>query len=146
MKTLPAFKNYDICSFMFDLTNDCVESYDIDVAYDVAALYRITLKGEEKIFWGVRKCGTGMGYKESEILDFYKKNNMIVLFEFSNLRIVDGTIFGNIAMTSYNEKYKNKWYNEDEETKNWYHAGDEFDDFYCEARKITREFLEKSTD
>ena len=87
-----------------------------------------------------------MGYKESEILDFYKKNNMIVLFEFSNLRIVDGTIFGNIAMTSYNEKYKNKWYNEDKETKNWYHAGDEFDDFYYETRKITREFLGKSTD
>ena len=49
-------------------------------------------------------------------------------------------------MTSYNEKYKNKWYNEDEETKNWYHAGDEFDDFYYEVRKITREFLGKSID
>ena len=146
MKTLPAFRNYSISNFMIDMTSNCVEAYKLDVAYDIMTLYKIVLSGEKKIFWGVRKCGTGMGYAESEILDFYKENNMIVLFEFSNLRIINGRVCGDIAMISYTEEYENKWYNENGESMDWYHAGDDYDEFYNEARKITRDFLKDKND
>lgn len=146
MKTLPAFRNYSVCDFMIEITDNCVEAYKVDVAYDVMMLYKIVLTGKDNVFWGIRKCGTGMGCAESEILDFYKKNNMIMLFEFSNLRVSNGKIWGDIKMTSYTEEYKNKWYNENGEEKGWYNAGDDYDEFYYEVRKITREFLEKSID
>ena len=146
MKELPAFRNYRIYSFMIDLVEDCVEAYKTDVAYDIKSLYKSVLLGNNQIFWGVRKCGTGMGYANSEYLDYYKKNNMIILFNFSNLKIIDGEIYGDISMISYNEKYENKWYNKGGETKEWYHAGDEYDEFYNNVRKITREFIRESND
>lgn len=146
MKTLPAFKNYSICNFMIDITSDCVEHYKLDVAYDVMTLYKIALTGENTIFWGVRECGTGMGHAESEILDFYKKNNMIVLFKFSNFKVTNGKVYGDIEMISYKDEYKNKWYNENGEEKDWYHAGDDYDEFYNSTRKIIRNFLKDKND
>ena len=146
MKTLPAFKNYEITSFMIDLTGDYVKSYKIDVAWDVRALYKLIINGKNQVFWGIRECGTGMGYADSEYLDFYKKNNMIILFEFSNFRIVNGEIYGDIAMIDYNEDYENKWYNEENKKQNWFHAGDEYDDFYYEVRTIVRKFIKNHDD
>lgn len=146
MKTLPAFRNYSVCDFMIEITDNCVEAYKVDVAYDVMMLYKIVLTGKGDVFWGIRKCGTGMGYAESEILDFYKKNNMIMLFEFSNLRVSNGKIWGDIKMISYTEKYKNKWYNENGEEKGWYNAGDDYDEFYNNVRKIVRNFLRDKGD
>lgn len=146
MKELPAFHNCKICNFMIDLTNDCVASYQIDTAYDIKTLYELMLMGEISIYWGVRKCGTGMGHKGSEILKFYKEAKMISLFEFSNLYFINGEIMGDVKMVSYTEPYTNKWYNETGKNQNWYHAGDEFDEFYTQARKITREFLKNSQD
>ena len=76
MITLPAFRNYSVCDFMIELTDNYVGLYKIDVAYDVMMLYKIVLTGKDNVFWGVRKCGTGMGYAESEILDFkFRLNN-----------------------------------------------------------------------
>lgn len=146
MKELPAFRNYDVTTFMIDLVGDCVESYKTDVAYDIRALYKLILNGKNQVFWGIRRCGTGMGYADSEYLDYYKKNNMIVLFDFSNLTIVNGEVRGDIAMVDYWKEYKNKWYNETGETKNWFHSGDEYDDFYYEVRKIARKFIRESND
>lgn len=146
MKTLPAFKNHEIYSFMIDLVEDCVKAYKIDVAYDIKSLYKSVLLGNNQIFWGVRKCGTGMGYANSEYLDYYKQNNMIVLFNFSNLKIIDGEIYGDIAMVDYVEKYENKWYNNTGEMTHWYHVDDEYDDFYFEVRKIARSFIKDSND
>lgn len=145
MKTLPAFRSYSVCDFMIELTDNCAEAYKLDVAYDVMMMYKITFTGTENIFWGIRRCGTGMGKAESEILDFYKKNNMIVLFEFSNLKIINGKVFGDIAMISYTDEYENKWYNKNGGDMEWYHVGDEYDEFYNEARKITRDFLKDKT-
>lgn len=146
MITLPAFRNYSVCDFMIELTDNYVGAYKIDVAYDVMMLYKIVLNGKDNVFWGVRKCGTGMGYAESEILDFYKKNNMIMLFEFSNLKILNGKVWGDIKMISYTEEYENKWYNEYGEEKSWYNAGDDYDEFYNSVRKITRNFLRDKDD
>lgn len=146
MITLPAFRNYSVCDFMIELTDNCVEAYKNDVAYDVMMLYKIVLNGKDNVFWGVRKCGTGMGYAESEILDFYKKNNMIMLFEFSNLKILNGKVWGDIKMISYTEEYENKWYNENGEEKSWYNAGDDYDEFYNNVRKIVRNFLRDKDD
>lgn len=146
MKELPAFRNYDIATFMIDLVGDCVESYKTDVAYDIRALYKLIINGKNQVFWGVRRCGTGMGYADSEYLDYYKKNNMIVLFSFSNLKIINGEIYGDIAMVDYKEKYENKWYNSTEEMTHWYHVDDEYDDFYYEVRQIARSFIKDSND
>ena len=146
MKKLPAFRNYDICNFMMDLTQDCVEAYKTDVAHDVKCLYKLVLMGNNEVYWGVRKCGTGMGYEDSEILEYYKAWNMISLFKFTNLRVVNGDIRGDIEMVSYKEPYKNNWYNDLGKDENWYRAGDDFDVFYHDVRKISREIIENSND
>lgn len=141
MKTLPAFQNCDICDFMISLTNYCVDSYQIDVAYDVADLYNIVLRGYKTLYWGIRKVGTGMGSENSEILDFYKKNNMILLFRFTDMRIEKNKLRGDVQMISYTEKFNNKWYNEVNSDGPWYHAGDDFDEFFSECKKTARDFL-----
>ena len=146
MKELPAFRNYDVCSFMMELTNNVVESYKIDVAYDVRSLYNLVLKGNTHVFWGVRRCGTAMGYENSEGLKYYKDNNLAILFELSNLRINNGYIFGDISLISYKEPYKNKWYNEIGVDSCWYRAGDDYDVFYNEVRRICRNFISNSND
>ena len=146
MKELPAFRNRDVCDFMMDLTSDCVESYKIDVAHDVKCMYEIVLHGANEVYWGVRRCGTGMGYEDSEFLEYYKHNHMIVLFKLSDLHMVNGDIYGDIAQVSYTEPYENKWYNDMGKDELYYRAGDDWDLFYEQVRRYSLKFIRESND
>ena len=142
MKVLPALKNCEICPLLIEFVDSCTEMYKTDVAYDIKTLYKIILKGYSNVYWGIRKLGTQMGSEESEYLNFYKKQNAIVIFKLSNLRIVDGEIFGDIALTSYTEEYKNEYLNTNNELIRYYDV-EELEDFYRKSKKIIREFLNK---
>lgn len=142
MKTLPALKNCEICQLLIELVDSCTEMYKTDVAYDIKQLYKIVLTGFSEVFWGIRKLGTQMGSEESEYLDFYKNQNAIVIFKLSNLKIIDGEIFGDIALTSYTEEYKNEYLNINNNLIRYYDV-EESEDFYRKSKKIIREFLNK---
>ena len=142
MKTLPALKNCEICPFLIELVDSCTEMYKTDVAYDIKQLYTIILRGFSEVLWGIRKLGTQMGPEKSPYLDFYKKQNAIVIFKLSNLRIIDGEIFGDIALTSYTEEYENEYLNTNDKLIRYYDF-EESQDFYRKSKKIIREFLNK---
>ena len=116
--------------------------YKTDVAYDIKQLYRIVLTGFSEVFWGIRKLGTQMGTEKSPYLDFYKNHNAIVIFKLSNLRIIDGEIFGDIALTSYTEEYKNEYINTNDKLIRYYDV-EESEDFYRKSKRIVQEFLNK---
>lgn len=142
MKTLPALKNCEICPFLIEFVSSCTEMYKTDVAYDIKQLYTIVLRGFSEVFWGIRKLGTQMGTEKSPYLDFYKKQNAIVIFKLSNLKIIDGEIFGDISLTSYTEEYENEYLNINNNLIRYYDV-EESEDFYRKSKKIIREFLNK---